>query len=64
MKKYQKRMVKEYKDLLKKIDKLDRYLSKNILSVEDYRLMRAQYFCMCAYEGLLRERIERLDVKL
>lgn len=61
MEKHQKRMKKEYKELLERIDKLDRFLDEHIddLEGEEYRLMRTQYFAMCAYEGALRMRIER-----
>lgn len=59
MKKYQKRMIKEYNELRKRIDKLDKYLDEHgdELSDEMFRLMRTQYFAMCAYEGALRLRI-------
>lgn len=60
LKKYQKRMIKEYNQLRKRIDKLDKFLDKHSDKLEDemYRLMRAQYFAMCAYEGTLRIRID------
>ena len=59
MKKYQKRMIKEYNELRKKIDKLDKYIGDHGDKLDDemYRLMRTQYFAMCAYEGALRLRI-------
>ena len=64
MKKQMKRIRKDYKRVLKRIDKLDRALDKDVLPVEDYRLMRAEYFALCAYEGLLRHRIETLGIEL
>ena len=63
-KKQMKRIRKDYKHVLKRIDKLDKRLDKDVLPVEDYRLMRAEYFALCAYEGLLRHRIEVLGIKL
>ena len=58
MKKHQRRMIKEYNQLRKRIDKLDKYLDeKGPRDDELFRLMRAQYFAMCAYEGILRLRI-------
>ena len=59
MKKYQKRMIKEYNELRKKIDKLDKFLDEHGDELDDemFRLMRTQYFAMCAYEGALRLRI-------
>ena len=59
LKKYQRRMIKEYNQLRKRIDKLDKYLDEHgdKLGDEMFRLMRAHYFAMCAYEGTLRLRI-------
>ena len=63
-KKQMKRIRKDYKHVLKRIKKLDKRLDKDVLPVEDYRLMRAEYFALCSYEGLLRHRIEVLGIKL
>ena len=63
-KKNMQRIRKQYKNILKRIKKLDKQLDKDVLPVEDYRLMRAEYFTLCAYEGLLRHRIEVLGIKL
>ena len=63
-KKNMKRIRKDYKHVLRRIEKLDKQLKKDVLPVEDYRLMRAEYFALCAYEGLLRHRIEVLGIQL
>ena len=59
LKKYQRKMIKEYNKLRKRIDKLDAFLDEHGDMVDDemFRLMRMQYFAMCAYEGALRLRI-------
>lgn len=59
LKKHQRRMIKEYNQLRNRIDKLDKFLDEHGDKVDDemFRLMRAQYFAMCAYEGTLRLRI-------
>ena len=60
LKKHQRRMIKEYNQLRRRIDKLDKYLDEHgdKLDGEMFRLMRVQYFAMCAYEGALRLRID------
>lgn len=68
MKKYKKRMVREYWQLRKRIDKLEaktvRAQGDRKVSDRQYRLMQAQLFSMCAYEGILRQRIEDLGIKV
>ena len=68
MKAYKKRMVKEYWQLRKRIDKLEaktiRAQGDRKISDKQYRLMQAQLFSMCAYEGILRQRIEDLHIKV
>lgn len=67
-KKRKQRLVKEYKNLLKKIYKLDKFLDKHAfdtgVSNNSYRMMRVQYFGMCVYEGALRARIEELGIEI
>lgn len=67
-KKQKKRLAKEYKELLKKIYKLDKFLDRHVndagVSNNSYRLLRIQYFAMCAYEGALRARIEELEIEI
>ena len=69
MKAFKKRMVKEYFELIERINKLGfaiekyKYDTKKI-SDDHYRLMVAQHHAMCAYEGILRARIEDLGIKI
>jgi hypothetical protein len=68
MKAYKKRMIKEYWQLRKRIDKLNaktiRAQNDRKVSDKQYRLLQAQLFSMCAYEGILRQRIEDLGLEL
>lgn len=67
-KKQKKRLAKEYLDLCKKINKLDKFLDRAAydtgVSNENYRLLRIQYFAMCSYEGALRMRMNNLGIEL
>lgn len=64
---WQKRLVEERKELLARIEKLDAYIDEiacdPAVSNEDYRLMRIQYFAMCAYDGALLARMDKLGLK-
>lgn len=68
MKKHEKRMVKEYWQLRKRIDKLESKIDKSVYDTEisdsQYRLLRSQFYIMCAYEGVLRERIVSSGIRL
>lgn len=65
---FKTRMVDEYKQLLERIDKLDKAVDwaadTDEVSDSHYRLMRVQYFAMCAYEGALRARIDDLGLEV
>ena len=68
MKAFKRRMVKEYFNLVKRINKLSFTIEKykyDTKKIDDnhYRLMVAQYHAMCAYEGILRARLEDLGIK-
>ena len=63
---WQRRLIEERNDLLEKIERLDKYIDEAVyepaISNAEYRLMRIQYFAMCAYEGALSQRMSKLGL--
>jgi hypothetical protein len=69
MKAYKKRMVKEYFDLVERIEKLGFAIEKYTydtkkIDYNHYRLMVAQHYAMRVYGWILRARLEDLGVKV
>ena len=59
MEDWQKRVIKEYKELVTKIDKLDRFLYSNDPDrLESYDLLCAQLYTMQTYATILKARIK------
>lgn len=59
MKDYINRMIEEEKELTTKINKLDKFLRENDISLEQQQLLFAQFYAMQTYRYILHLRIEK-----
>ena len=63
---WQQRLLEEREELLGRIKRLEEYIDEVVedpaISNAEYRLMRIQYFAMCAYEGALSQRMSKLGL--
>ena len=63
---WQQRLLDEREELISRIERLNNYIDEvaedPAISNAEYRLMRIQYFAMCAYEGALSQRMSKLGL--
>lgn len=63
---WQQRLLDEREELIGRIERLNNFIDEiaedPAISNAEYRLMRIQYFAMCAYEGALSQRMSKLGL--